>query len=166
MGLGFPGGVQVDKLSAGGNPKAFPFPRGLLHEDNLKFSFSGLKSAAARQLDAMTSQEREDRKNDLCASYQAAIVEVLVAKMKKAAKQTGYKNWTVTGGVSANSGLRAAMTEAAAQMKATLALPPLRYCTDNAAMTGLAGMLRLRAGEKSGQDLSPVSSSLESDWTA
>lgn len=164
LGLGFPGGVQVDKLAAQGNPKAFQFPRALLHENNLDFSFSGLKSAAGRQLESMTPEEREARKADLCASYQEAIVEVLIAKLEKAAKRTGLKNWTVTGGVSANSGLRAEAQKAADRHKAILALPPLRYCTDNAAMVGLAGLMKLKAGEASAQDLSPSASSLPSDW--
>lgn len=164
MGLGFPGGVRVDELARTGNPSAFKFPRGLLHEDNLNFSFSGLKTAGLRQIAAMSVGERETRKADLCASYQAAIVEVLIAKLEKAARATGLERWTVTGGVSANSGLRAAAEASAHKAGAVLALPPLRYCTDNAAMIALAGLLKLRRGIIATQELSPSASSLPSDW--
>lgn len=164
MSLGFPGGVQVDRLSVNGNPKAFAFPRGLLHEDNLDFSFSGLKSSASRQLESMSDTDRKAKTADLCASYQEAIVDVLMAKMKKAALQTGLKNWTVTGGVSANSRLRTAAQSLAQTQGAVLALPPLRYCTDNAAMVALAGLYQLRAGRASTQELTPSSSSLATDW--
>ncbi len=164
MGLGFPGGVQVDLLGAKGNPKAFKFPRGLIHEEGLNFSFSGLKSAAARMLEGMSAEERQQQKADLCASYQEAIVEVLLEKLERACKQTGVKNRTITGGVSANSRLRARGLEVAAKAGAVLALPPLRYCTDNAAMIGLAGLYKLRAGVTSEQDLSPSAGSLATDW--
>lgn len=162
--LGFPGGVQVDRLAVKGNSKAFQFPRGLLHEDNLNFSFSGLKTAGMRALEALKPEEIEAKKSDLCASYQEAIVEVLIEKLKKASAKTGLKNWTVTGGVSANSRLRVRAQEAATALGATLALPPLRYCTDNAAMIALAGLFKIKNGETSPQDLSPSASALPQDW--
>ncbi len=162
--LGFPGGIQVDRLATQGDVKAFHFPRGLLHENNLNFSFSGLKTAGMRALEGLSAEEIEKRKADLCASYQEAIVEVLIEKLKKASAQTGLRNWTVTGGVSANSRLRQQAMAAAKQLGATLALPPLRYCTDNAAMIALAGLFKLKVGEKSAQDLSPSAAALPEDW--
>jgi len=164
MGLGFPGGMQVDRTAVGGNPEAFRFPRGLIQENSLNFSFSGLKTAALRELEGLTSEQREAKKHDLCASYQEAIVDVLVEKLTRAAHQYKLKNWTVTGGVSANSRVRARALEAAQKAGATLALPPLRYCTDNAAMIGLAGLYKFREGMISPQDLSPSASSLPADW--
>ncbi len=164
MRLGFPGGVRVDEGAKGGDVKAFKFPRGLYHEDNLNFSFSGLKTAALRQLESMSESERQARLADLCASYQEASVDVLVHKVERAAELTGLKNWTVTGGVSANSRLRARITESALKHGAVIALPPLRYCTDNAAMIGLAGLLKFKAGHRASQDLSPAASALPTDW--
>lgn len=164
MKLGFPGGVRVDQLAKDGDVAAFRFPRGLIHEDNLDFSFSGLKTAAMREIEALPEPERELRKADLCASYQEAIVEVLIHKLEKAARKTGLKNWTITGGVSANSRLRAKAAESAIRKKAVLALPPLKYCTDNAAMIALAGLYKLKVGQSSGQELSPSAASLPDDW--
>ena len=166
MGLGFPGGVAVDRLAAQGDPKAYKFPRGLIYEDNLNFSFSGLKTAAMRAIDGLSAADREQHKANLSASYQEAIVDVLVEKMSRAAQQQKLSRWAITGGVSANSRFRAVALEAAARNGAILALPPLRYCTDNAAMIGLAGLFRLRAREVSPQDLSPSASSLPTDWLA
>lgn len=163
--LGFPGGVQVDRLGSSGDPQAFQFPRALLHEDNLNFSFSGLKTAGMRALETVSPQHLEGRKADLCASYQEAIVEVLIEKLKRASARTGLKNWTVTGGVSANSRLRAQAADAAKAAGANLALPPLRYCTDNAAMIALAGLYKIKAGEHSKQNLSPSAAALATDWT-
>lgn len=162
--LGFPGGVAVDKLAQMGNPTAFKFPRPLIHEDNLNFSFSGLKTAALREIEKIPATDLEKQKADLAASYQEAIVEVLVEKMTKAARRIQTKAWTITGGVSANSRLRARAEEAAKKHGAILALPPLRYCTDNAAMIAYAGLLKFKAGMTAGQDLSPSASSLPTDW--
>ncbi len=162
--LGFPGGVAVDKLAQTGNRCAFKFPRPLIHEDNLDFSFSGLKTAALREIEKIPADLLEEKKADLAASYQDAIVEVLVHKLIKAARQTKLKNWTITGGVSANSGLRAKAQEAALINNAILALPPLRYCTDNAAMIAYAGLLKFNSGIVATQELSPSASSLPSDW--
>lgn len=162
--LGFPGGILVDRLAATGNPKAFSFPRGLIHEDNLNFSFSGLKTAGMRAIEGLSAIDLEAKKADLCASYQEAIVEVLLAKLVRACHQTGLTRWTITGGVSANSRLRARGMEAAKSEGATLALPPLRYCTDNAAMIALAGLYRLKKGETSAQDLSPLAHAHPADW--
>lgn len=164
LGLNFPGGVEVDRLASAGKKNAFQFPRGLIHEDSLNFSFSGLKTAAARQLEELGPEQAAQRRRDLCASYQEAIVDVLITKMDRAAQQTGLDRWAITGGVSANSGLRQRAMEVAKKVGATLALPPLRYCTDNAAMIALAGLYRFRAGESSPQDLAPSAAAWPSDW--
>jgi N6-L-threonylcarbamoyladenine synthase len=164
LGLGFPGGVQVDSTAKGGDSKAFAFPRALQHSDGFDFSFSGLKTAGQRTLDSLSAEEKADRQKDLCASFQEAIVDVLIDRLVRASKKTGLKNWTITGGVSANSRLRERAVKAAAENGAILALPPIRYCTDNAAMIGLAGLYRLQNKESSPQDLSPSARSLETDW--
>lgn len=164
MRLGFPGGVAVDKLAQSGNRAAYKFPRSFIHEDNLNFSFSGLKSSALREIEGLSESEREARKADLSASYQEAIVDVLISKLELAAKQTGLKSWTITGGVSANSRLRERALESAKKFGATLALPPLRYCTDNAAMIALAGLIKWKAGLRAPKDVSPSAASLPTDW--
>ena len=166
MKLGFPGGVQVDRLAFGGNPSAFNFPRALIHEGSLNFSFSGLKTSAARLLETLSLEEREARKADLCASYQEAIAEVLIKKLARAAREQGYRNWAITGGVSANSRVRSLGAEYAQKEGAILALPPLKYCTDNAAMIALAGLYHFKKGETSGQELTPSASSLVGDWAS
>lgn len=155
MGLSYPGGVQVDKRAKKGDAKVFNFPRPLIHEENYDFSFSGLKSSAQRLLEKMSAQEIKEKENDLCASYQAAIVDVLKKKLERAIKTTDVKNFIVSGGVSANSGLREAAEQLASKYSLNHALPPLRYCTDNAAMIGLVGLLRFQNGEQSSQDLAP-----------
>jgi N6-L-threonylcarbamoyladenine synthase len=164
MGLPFPGGVNVDRLSKNGDRRKYDFPRGLIHEKNLMMSFSGLKSAAHRLLSKMQPQEIKSEEAHLCASFQEAVVETLVEKMTLAARLFRTKKIAITGGVSANSRLR----EEAENLKAQgyqIVIPPLRYCTDNAAMIGYAGILRLNAGERSKIDLGPSSGSYEDDFT-
>ena len=165
IGLGFPGGARVDEAARGGNPKAIAFPRGLIHEDNLDMSFSGLKTAAQRELAKMSVDEILQKRADLCASFQQAVVDALLAKLDKAADlHPEVKSITITGGVSANSLLRSQSEAWAKKKKRVLGLPPLRFCTDNAAMIAMAGLLHLRNGESSNQDLSPSAQSLIGDF--
>lgn len=164
VGLGFPGGPKVDKLSMQGNVKAFKFPRPLIRENNLNFSFSGLKTAALRQVESMSEQDIEKSKADLCASFQEAIVDCLLAKLDKASQEYGIDKIVITGGVSANNRLRARAEAWAKADGLQLVVPPLRYCTDNAAMVGYAGLLRLQKGEVSDQKLQPMAQSLSSDF--
>ena len=153
LGLGYPGGARVDRLASTGNPQAYHFPRPLIKEEN--FSFSGLKSSAQRLIQNMSDRDKKLYLEDLCASYQQAVVDVLTVKLEKAIRQTGVKSFVVTGGVSANSCLRNAVRAIAERTNTQLALPPLRYCTDNAAMIGLAALFRFQRGKTSTQTLAP-----------
>lgn len=164
LGLGFPGGVQVDKLAQTGDPKRFAFPRGMIHEANYDFSFSGLKTAGARALEGLSHDERRAAVHDLCASFQEAIVDVLLAKMERAAEASDLGRVVLTGGVSANSRLRERASDMARRRGWQLAVPPLRYCTDNAAMIGLAGVIRLNRGERSELSLGPRADSAPDDF--
>jgi N6-L-threonylcarbamoyladenine synthase len=152
MGLGYPGGVHVDRLAKTGNPQAFDFPRGLSKEKSLNFSFSGLKASAQRWVE---QHGKTVNVHDVCASYQEAIVDSLVDKLEKAILECKVKKFTVSGGVSANSRLRARVQRLAEERKLEYIVPPLRYCTDNAAMIAYAGALRLERGEISDYDLKP-----------
>lgn len=163
IGLSYPGGVNVDRLAKTGDRAKYEFPRGLIHEKNLMMSFSGLKSAAHRLTSKMTVDEMQKEAADLCASFQEAVVETLIAKMVLAAALFKTKKIVVTGGVSANSRLREKAQELI-QQGYQIVIPPLRYCTDNAAMVGYAGILHLAHGEKSTLDLGPSSSSYEGDF--
>jgi len=164
IGLGFPGGPVVDQKSHGGDESAFSFPRPLLFEDHLDFSFSGLKSSAARLVESMSEAQVLQRQADLCASFQAAATDVLVGKLSRAVESVGVSRAVLTGGVSANSKLRSAAQAWATKSGVQLIVPPLRYCTDNAAMVGLAGLMRLQNGERSGFDLRPEASSRPDDF--
>lgn len=166
VGLGFPGGAKVDGLARSGNPKAFNFPRGLIKEDSLDFSFSGLKTAAMRELENVSAAEIQTHLQDLCASFQVAVVDVLIAKLERAVVQNpNVRSIAITGGVSANSLLRERTLELAVRRGKIAAIPPTRYCTDNAAMIALAGLLHFQKNEFSTQELSPKARSLETDFT-
>ena len=128
LGLGYPGGAEIDRLAREGDPDAFPFP--VARVAGLDFSFSGLKTALLYSVRDLGEDEVERRKADLAASYQRAIVEALVGRAREAAERTGLERIAVVGGVAANSGLREALTEAR--------FAPLALCTDNAAMIGSA----------------------------
>ena len=151
VGLGWPGGAHVDRIAQKGDPKAFDFPRAMAGEDN--FSFSGLKTAAQRLISKMPPLEVSKRIEDLCASYQEAIVDVLIDKLELTAIRLKTDRVVVTGGVSANSRLRKAAETLAKKRGFQLIIPPLRYCTDNAAMVGYAGILRLNRGEQSDDNM-------------
>ncbi len=164
LGLGFPGGVQVDQFAQSGDPKKFILPRSMIHDDTLNMSFSGLKSAAHRLIQELGVDEVQKNKSNLCASFQEAVVDVLLSKLEKAAFLYQVQNVVITGGVSANSRLRTRAEQLAKSKKWKLAIPPLRYCTDNAAMIGLVGLLRLANGESHQSDLGPSPKSWPQDF--
>jgi len=153
LGLGYPGGVQIDRLSATGNRDAFALPRALPARDDLDFSFSGLKTAVSTLLAARSVAPEGPELADLAASVQAAIVDVLVKKSRRALAREGLGHLVVCGGVAANRGLRAAMAVAAAEDGFRLYIPPPKRCTDNAAMIAAAGAQSLRRGERAPVDL-------------
>ena len=164
IGLGWPGGAKVDQLARLGDSKAYTFPRAMILDETLNMSFSGLKSAAQRKVEELGAEVVEQKRNDLCASYQEAIVDVLMSKLQKAQKKTKLTRAIVTGGVSANSRLRQRAEEWADKNKIKLVIPPMRYCTDNAAMIGYAGLLRLQRGESSTLEMGPSPHSYPSDF--
>jgi N6-L-threonylcarbamoyladenine synthase len=139
LGLEFPGGPAIDRLARQGNPAAITFPRLQQRKADLEFSFSGLKTALLYKLRDMSAQARAEQVADLAAGYQEAIVQVLVAKAFSALAQERLSALAVVGGVSANSRLRALLTERAMRAGVRLALPTMAYCTDNAAMIAAAG---------------------------
>jgi N6-L-threonylcarbamoyladenine synthase len=144
--LGYPGGPAIDRLARQGNPDAVAFPRSRLRKGSLDFSFSGLKTALLYKLQAMHESSRTEQAADLAASYQEAIVTVLVEKAFAAVRATGAHALAVVGGVSANSRLRTLLQQRASSESLHLSLPPLAYCTDNAAMIAAAGRQLLEAG--------------------
>lgn len=149
MGLGYPGGPLIDKLSQEGNPKAIHFPRARVG-DSLDFSFSGLKTAVIRYI----AQHKEDMNiPDVAASFQQAVVDVLVKNTLEAAKRRGVKQVLVAGGVAANKGLQEQMKSRAAQLGIAVSAPPPKLCTDNAAMAAAAGYYRFIRGERSTLDM-------------
>ena len=153
LGLGYPGGPVIDRLAAEGRGDAHPFPRAMLEQSNLDFSFSGLKTAVAVHVDRHGPPSSREALVDLCASFQAAVVDVLVAKCVRAVEQTGRSRLHVVGGVAANRGLRTAAEAAGERHGFAVVTAPLRYCGDNAAMIGAAACARIAAGAAPGVDV-------------
>lgn len=153
LGLPYPGGPLVDQLAGQGNPKAFAFAKPRV--PGLGFSFSGLKTSVLYFLEEQmraNPQFIENNMPDLCASVQHQIVTILVEKLMLAVEQTGITEVAIAGGVSANSGLRAALNLTAERENWNLYLPPFAYCTDNAAMIGAVGFFRYLEGRTSALD--------------
>jgi N6-L-threonylcarbamoyladenine synthase len=144
LGLPYPGGPVLDKLAQLGNPKAFVFAKPQVPD--LDFSFSGLKTSVLYFLQKQSPEFIQENLNDLCASVQFTIIEILLKKLKKAMQETGIKEVCIAGGVSANSGLRKAMEQLGKDTKSATFLPKFEYCTDNAAMIAITAHFKYIAG--------------------
>ena len=142
LGLGYPGGPEIEKLAKNGNPKSVNFPRALLDSNNLEFSFSGLKTS----LLYFVESDKNTKIEDIAASYQFAIIDVLVQKLNLAVQDTGFQSCVIAGGVAANSFLREYIKEKIPDKK--IIFPDLKYCTDNAAMIAFLGEKYLKKGIK------------------
>jgi N6-L-threonylcarbamoyladenine synthase len=154
LGLPYPGGPLVDRYAKDGNPKAFSFAEPRIPE--LNFSFSGLKTSVLYFLQKQEPGFIEQNLNDLCASVQFAIVNILIKKLKKAVLQTGIKNICIAGGVSANSGLRQALSEAGTKHGWKTHIPAFEYCTDNAAMIAITAYYKYLDQQFMELDASPT----------
>jgi N6-L-threonylcarbamoyladenine synthase len=143
LGLGYPGGPALSKLADTGNPKTFNFPRPMINSSDLNFSFSGLKTAVLYKVQELSPLTR-NQKSELAASIQTAIVDVLVAKTEKAIKKYHPKTIMLGGGVAANKPLRERYQLLAKSYKLACSIPAFEYCTDNAAMIGLAAYYKLK----------------------
>ena len=142
LGLGYPGGPAIEKEAKGGDPKKFKFPRSLLAPDNLEFSYSGLKTSLLYFMDDFVENEFNSKK-DVIASYQQAIVDTLIEKVRRAIKKTNVDTIVIAGGVAANQCLRKKIK---IELKnAKIIFPDLKFCTDNAAMISFLGELKLNS---------------------
>ncbi|MBQ9120416.1 MAG: tRNA (adenosine(37)-N6)-threonylcarbamoyltransferase complex transferase subunit TsaD [Lachnospiraceae bacterium] len=156
IGLGYPGGPKIDKLSKEGNPKAIAFPRAQIEGAPFDFSFSGVKSAVLNYLNGCAMKNEEINRADVAASFQQAVVDVLVEKTIAAAKEYKMERIAIAGGVASNSALRAAMEAACAKHNLQFYHPSPGLCTDNAAMIGAAAYYEYQKGVRSGLDLNAV----------
>jgi N6-L-threonylcarbamoyladenine synthase len=157
LGLGYPGGPEIERAARGGDPRAYRFPRSFLHDDRLAFSFSGLKTAVLYALRGQNEergavQPTPEMVADLSASFQEAVVDVLVAKARQALGRTGLRRLGIGGGVAANSRFRERMTAMAEELGVELFIPPPSLCTDNAAMAGIA-LAKLAQGQAAPLDI-------------
>lgn len=158
MGLGYPGGPVIDRLAKLGDPTRFKFAKP--HIPGLDYSFSGVKTSLlyfVRDELAKDPSFMEKNKEDICASFQKTLIDILMDKLVKAAKQTGIREIAIGGGVSANSGLRSRVLEEGRRRGWKTYLPEFKFTTDNAAMIAIAGYYHYLAGERTGLDVAPVS---------
>jgi len=158
MGLGYPGGPIIDRLAAQGDPNRFSFAKPQI--PGLDYSFSGVKTSLLYFVrDEMEKDPlfMEKNKEDICASFQKTLIDILLSKLIRAAKETRIREITIGGGVSANSGLRARMLAEGEKRHWNVYLPPRKFTTDNAAMIAVAGWFHYKAGERAPLDIAPVS---------
>lgn len=156
IGLGYPGGPKIDKLAKEGNKEAIHFPRAFMEDAPYDFSFSGLKSAVLNYLNGCEMKHREINRADVAASFQQAVVDVLTDNSVRAAKAYGCKKLALAGGVASNSSLRENMQRVAAEQGLQFYYPSPIFCTDNAAMIGVAGYHNYMAGIRDGLDLNAI----------
>jgi len=145
LGLGYPGGPEIDRLAKRGNPAAIAFPRSMLDDPSYNFSFSGLKTAVLYLL----RKNQPHRTEDVCASFQEAVVDVLVGKLIRAVVEKGVRTASASGGVSINSRFREKLTAECQRRGLKLLLAPAEFCTDNAAMIAALAFYKLQAGPRS-----------------
>ena len=152
LGLGYPGGPVISKLATQGDPKAIRFPRAMMHSGDLRFSLSGLKTAVITYIHQQQQAGAELNLPDIAASFQAAVIDVQVAKAETALDETGAREFCLGGGVAANPALRAAYLDACGKRGVRVTMPPASACTDNAAMIALVALDRYRKGAFAGLD--------------
>ena len=165
LGLGYPGGPVISKLAATGNKKAIHFPRAMMHSGDYSFSLSGLKTAVITYIEGENRAGRPINLPDLAASFQAAVVDVQVAKAKTAVEQTGVGDICIGGGVAANPALRAAYEKTFKRMGVRVTVPPMRACGDNAAMIGIPALRSYLAGNFAGLDLDAAPNAPLGTWS-
>lgn len=153
LGLSYPGGPEIDKLAKLGNPESIDFPRIMLEPGSYDFSFSGLKTAVLNYINQKRQKNEDIVIEDVAASFQQAVIDVLVVKSFRLLNELKYKTLVLSGGVAANSSLREALKKRADEEGVTLYFPPVSLCTDNAAMIGCAGYYDFIAGKRSELDL-------------
>ncbi len=158
LGFPYPGGVYIDRAAQLGNPRAYSFPQPRVGESPYDFSFSGLKTAVINLVHNAAQKGEELDKNDLAASFQYTVSQVLTTRTIAAAKALGYRQVVLAGGVSANSGLRRAMEEACRRERLMLAMPELKYCGDNGAMVGAQSYYEFLSGNIGKMDLNACAS--------
>ncbi len=156
IGLGYPGGPKIDKLSKEGNPEAIRFPRAKVDDNEYDFSFSGLKSAVLNYLNGCQMKGEPVCEADVAASFQKAVIDVLVEHGIHAVKKYGYNKFAIAGGVASNSSLRQAFETECAKRNIEFYHPSPIFCTDNAAMIGVAGYYEYIKGVRSGLELNAV----------
>ncbi len=156
IGLGYPGGPKIDKISDEGNPDAIAFPRAKVADNEYDFSFSGLKSSVLNYLNSCEMKGETVNQADVAASFQKAVVDVLVGHSMDALDKYGFKKFAIAGGVASNKHLRAAMVEACEKKQIDFYHPSPILCTDNAAMIGAAAYYEYKKGVTHGWDLNAV----------
>ncbi|SKC00177.1 tRNA (adenosine(37)-N6)-threonylcarbamoyltransferase complex transferase subunit TsaD [Dyadobacter psychrophilus] len=157
LDLPYPGGPLIDKYAALGNPNAYPFP--LPEMPGLDFSFSGIKTSFMYFLQKQVRENPDfisENINDICASIQFTLVDILLKKLKKASRETGIREIAIAGGVSANSGLRKSLLELGEKLGWKVYIPAFEYCTDNAAMIAMAAHYKFEAEDFTDQTVSPM----------